>query len=170
MAMDFKEKKAQFIEQWGKISCNWGVCKGMAQLHALLLISPKPMSSTCIQKELNLSTGGICTYLHELVDWGLIYKYTDPEQPTRKDYYAAEKDMLTVFKQILKNRKRKELDPILALLDDMEDTPVKCPESEEFKKVVADIQMFSKKVDITLDTLLSTDQSWMVNTFLRLVK
>jgi len=166
--MEFVETKKAFIDRWGKISGNWGVCKGMAQIHALLLISPKALSSSCLMDQLEMSSGSVNTHLRELMDWGLVYKC--PNTMTRKEYFRAEKDMLTIFKQILENRKKRELDPIMELLNEMDHQQAKCPDSEEFIKVLSDIKSISVKIDNTLDSVLSTDKQWMVNTFFRLVK
>ena len=166
--MEFCETKKAFIDRWGKISGNWGVCKGMAQIHALLLISPKSLSSLCIMEELDMSSGSVNTKLRELMEWGLVYKC--PNITTRREYFRAEKDMLIIFKQILENRKKRELDPILELLNELDEYPAKCPDSEEFIKVLSEIKSISQKIDSTLDSVLSTDKQWMVNTFFKLVR
>ncbi len=78
--------------------------------------------------------------------------------------------MLIIFKQILENRKKRELDPILELLNELDEYPAKCPDSEEFIKVLSEIKSISQKIDSTLDSVLSTDKQWMVNTFFKLVR
>lgn len=165
---EFCETKKEFIERWGKISSNWGICKGMAQIHALLLISPKALSSTCIMEQLDMSGGGVNMHLRELMEWGLVYKC--PNNTSRKEYFWAEKDIMTVFKQIVENRKKRELEPIIELLNQVEYQEARCPDSEEFVKVVSDIKSLSVKIDHTLDSVLSTDRQWMLNTFFRLVQ
>lgn len=166
--MEFVETRKAFIDRWGKISGNWGVCKGMAQIHALLLVSPKALSSVCLMDELDMSSGSVNTHLRELMDWGLVYKC--PNTTSRREYFWAEKDMVTIFKKILENRKRRELDPIIELLNEVDQYPPKCEESEEFIKVLSDIKSISQKIDNTLEAVLSTDKQWMVNTFFKLVR
>lgn len=163
---EFVATRKEFIERWGKISSSWGVCKSMAQVHALLLISAKPMSATCIMEELDISSGGVNTHLRELVDWGLVYKCQNISG--RKDYYHAEKDLTKVFRQIIINRKKRELDPIIELLNQVEHQKASCPDSEEFVKVVSEIRTLSTQLENTLDSILNTDQQWMVNALFRL--
>lgn len=66
--------------------------------------------------------------------------------------------------------KKRELDPILELLNELDEYPAKCPDSEEFIKVLSEIKSISQKIDSTLDSVLSTDKQWMVNTFFKLVR
>lgn len=163
--MEFNERKKIFIDRWGKLSCNWGICKGMAQIHALLLISPRPLSAGCIIDELNMSSGSVNMHIRDLIDWGLVFrKQTD----SRKDFFVAEKDIVLVMHNIIEHRKRKELDPIMSLLDEMDNTSATCEDSIEFTKVLSDIKNISVKVDNMMDTILRTEKNWLVNTFLRL--
>ena len=165
---EFLSTKREFIERWGQISSSWGVCKSMAQIHALLLVSPKPLSATCIIDELNISSGGANTHLRDLVEWGLIYKCEI--KGCRKDYYIAEKDILKASKIILENRKKRELDPIVELMNQVDHQQANCPDSMEFVRIIQEIKTLSTTIENTLDSILNTDKHRMLNTLFRLVQ
>lgn len=165
--MDYSQARQKFIEKWGEMGAKWGICKTMAQIHALLLISPKELCSDEIMEVLQISRGNVCMNLKALVDWGLIYK--TEREGSRKEYYIAEKDILSIFRQIVIHRKKEELEPILELLDECSDVEGQCTHSQEFCKVIKDIKVFSTKADATLDVLMKTNPNWFMNSFIRMI-
>ena len=165
--MQFAEGKAKFIESWGALGTNWGVSRTMAQLHALLMLSPRPMCSDDIVDQLKISRGNACMNVHALMDWGLVHKVLKPGD--RKDYFEAEKDVLTMLKQIIKHRKRKELDPLIKVLDEISDVESRCKDSEEFCKMVEDLQRITKRADKTLDNILNADTNWIFQALMHAV-
>ena len=166
--MTIKEKKEKFIQSWGTIGSNWGINRTMAQIHALLLIAQKPLSANQIKEELKISVGNANMNIRALIDWGLVHKELIPGQ--RKEFFVAEKDMWEVVKRIVIQRKKKELEPILRLLNDVGDIDVNDKESEEFAKVVKDLELYSNKVDSTLDRLINADSNWFVGTFMKMIR
>ncbi|TNE54295.1 MAG: transcriptional regulator [Bacteroidetes bacterium] len=166
--MDLQEGKQKFIESWGKMASDWGINRTMAQVHALLLISPDAISADEVMEGLNISRGNVNMNLRALIDWGLVHKKLKAGE--RKEYFYAEKDMWTVVRQIIIHRKKKELEPMIRVLDDVAGVEASCPESESFCKVVKDIRMLSQRADQTLDTLVKADSSWFANIFYRMVR
>lgn len=166
--MDIQEGKQKFIESWGKMSGGWGIPPAMAQLHALLLISPEPLSADQVQEQLGISSGNASTNLRALIDWGLAYK--QPPACGRKEMYMAEKDLWKVVRQIIINRKKRELEPVLAVLDELAAVEENCPHSEHFCSVVRDIRKFTHKADQTLEVLVKADSHWLGSTFLNMVR
>lgn len=166
--MDIQEGKQKFIESWGKMGSDWGINRAMAQVHALLLIAPEPMTADQVQKDLQISTGNASMNLRALMDWGLVYKQLRAGE--RKEYYYAEKDMWKVVCQIIINRKKRELEPMLKVLDELVEVKEDCAESESFGAVIRDIRKFSHKANSTLDTLVKAESNWFMNTFLSLVR
>lgn len=112
----FKESKEAFIAQWGTLGSSWGISRTMAQVHALLMVSPEPMSTDEVMEELVISRGNAHTNLKELVGWGLLRIVT--KKGERKEFFEAEKDVWKMFTLVLKERQRREIDPALALLQD----------------------------------------------------
>ena len=117
--MKLTEAKQQFISSWGAFGTHWGINRTMAQIHALLLISPDPLTQDDIMEELNISRGNTNMNIRELINWGLVERVLLPGE--RKEYFSAEKDIWKVVKQIVKERKKRELEPMLKLLDQLEE-------------------------------------------------
>ena len=70
--MKLPEAKQQFISSWGAFGTHWGINRTMAQIHALLLISPDPLTQDDIMEELNISRGNTNMNIRELINWGLV--------------------------------------------------------------------------------------------------
>lgn len=166
--MDIREGKQKFIESWGKMAGGWGIPPAMAQVHALLLISSEPLNADQVKAELDISTGNVSMNLRALLEWELIYKQTPPGK--RKEEYYAEKDLWKVIRQIIINRKKRELEPVLLVLDELAAVEEKCPQSEHFCTVVRDIRKFTHKANQTLDTLIKADSHWLGGAFLSMVR
>lgn len=166
--MTLEEGKEQFIQVWGTLGSSWGVTRTMAQIHALLLISTEVMSAEEIMNELKISRGNANMNLRALIDWGLVHKKLKSGE--RKEYFIAEKDMGEVVKNVIIQRKKRELEPMLKVLDDLSKVDGDSEETEEFKNVIQDIKLFSHKADTILATLVDTDSQWFVNTFLKMIK
>lgn len=166
--MDIQEGKQKFIESWGKMASDWGINRTMAQVHALLLIAPEPMTADQVMNDLNISRGNANMNIRALMDWGLVHKQL--RNGERKEYFFAEKDMWVVVRQIIMNRKKRELEPMLKVLDEISTVENNCPESESFCNVVRDIRKFSNKANQTLDALVKAEASWLGNPLLSLIR
>lgn len=166
--MKLEEGKEKFIQSWGVIGSNWGINRTMAQIHALLLISPEALSAENVMEDLRISRGNANMNLRELIDWGLVYK--EHKAGERKEYFVAEKDMWDIVKKVITRRKKKELEPMLKVLNQLDNIEERSPEAEEFKKVLQDIKLFSAKADSTLDTLVKSENNWFMGTFLNMIR
>lgn len=166
--MTLEEGKEQFIQSWGTLGSSWGVTRTMAQIHALLLVSKEPLSAEDIMEALQVSRGNANMNIRALINWGLAHKKLKSGE--RKEYFVAEKDMWVVVKNIIEQRKKRELEPMLKVLEDISQVEGKDEEVEEFRKVVMDIQLFSNKADSALDSLVHSDSNWFVGTFMKLIK
>ncbi len=166
--MELQKGKERFIQSWGAFGSSWGINRTMAQVHALLLISEESLTAEEIMEALQISRGNANMNVRSLIDWGLLYKDLKPGE--RKEYFKAEKDMSLVVKQIIIHRKKKELEPMLKVLDEISSVEGVCNESKEFCKVIGDIKLFSNKADSMLDKLAKADSNWLLSTFLKMVK
>ena len=166
--MELDEGKEKFIQSWGTLGSNWGINRTMAQIHALLLISPEPLCAMEIKEQLSISMGNANMNVRSLIDWGLVYKKLKSGE--RKEFFEAEKDMWEVIKKIVIQRKKKELEPVLKILNEVSAVDNTCQESEEFNKVIGDIQLFSTKADNMLDTLIKADSHWFTRSFIKMIK
>ena len=166
--MDWQEGKEKFLQAWGALGSEWGINRTMAQIHALLMISPNSLSADSVMEDLKISRGNANINLRALMDWGLVYK--ELRAGDRKEYFIAEKDIWKVVRQIIINRKKKELDPMLKVLDEINNIDETTPEGEALAKAVRDLKLFSSKADSTLDMLVKADSNWFVGTFMKMIK
>ncbi|HMQ06139.1 MAG TPA: transcriptional regulator [Saprospiraceae bacterium] len=164
--MKFGEGKGKFIESWGKLAIDWGLNRTVGQVHALLLISCNPLCADTIMDELKISRGNTHITLRTLIDWGLAYKIHLPGE--RKEYFKAEKDLWKVMSQVVKMRKKKELDPMIEVLTELSSVKAECRESEEFSRTVNEIKAFSVKAESALNNVTNTEMGWLMNSVLRL--
>lgn len=108
--------REEFVAQWGALGTQWGINRTMAQIHALLMISPDPLCTDEVMEQLQISRGNAHSNLKELVSWGLLRVVL--RKGDRKEYFDAEKDVWQIFTTVAKQRKRKEIEPALAVLHD----------------------------------------------------
>lgn len=165
--MDIQEGKEKFIQSWGALGSNWGISRTMAQIHALLLISPQALSAEDVMEELKISRGNVNMNIRALMDWGLVYK--ELKTGERREFFVAEKDMWDVVKKIIAQRKKKELEPMLKVLEELSAVEGNDPDSENFAQVVRDIKLFSNKANATLDKLVQSDSNWFVKVFMNMI-
>ena len=168
--MKLTEAKQQFISSWGAFGTNWGINRTMAQIHALLLISPDPLTQDDIMEVLNISRGNTNMNIRELINWGLVERVLLTGE--RKEYFSAEKDIWKVVKQIVKERKKRELEPMLQLLDKLEE--VEGDKRDKHVKIFVDtvssIKKLGKQADKTLDTMIKAEESWFIGSLMKLFK
>ena len=167
--MDYKEAKDQFIEAWGSLGSSWGVNKAMAQIHALLLISPDPLSTDQIMEELQISRGNANMNIRALMDWGLCHKKIVKGE--RKDFFWTGKDIYKLAKQVVAERRKREIGPLYTLMNSVSKVDDKdSEEMKEFKTVTNDIQSFLGKTDRLLNKFENTDNMWFFETLMKFIK
>ncbi len=160
--MKLLEAKREFIQAWGSLGSSWGINKVMAQIHAVLIVAPNPMSTDDIMEALQISRGNANMSVRALIDWGIVHKQFVPGD--RKEYFVAEKNVYTLSNQIAKERKKRELEPILNLFEKLEQTEKEESEDyKEFMKVTKNLKTFSNRAGSILDTFLKTDEHWFIN-------
>src|SRR5262249_53249490 len=104
----------KFVLHWGEMGSRWGVNRTVAQIHALLFVSAQPLHAEAIAQILAVARSNVSTGLRELQAWGIVrvvHVLGD-----RRDYFEAVKDVWDMFQLILEGRKRREVDPTLAVL------------------------------------------------------
>jgi len=168
--MKLTEARQQFISSWGAFGTHWGINRTMAQIHALLLVSADPLSQDDIMEELNISRGNTNMNIRELINWGLVDRIILPGE--RKEFFQAEKDIWKVVKQIVKERKKRELDPMLKLLNQLEevDGDKRDKQVKTFVDTVSGIKKLGLQADKTLDVMIKADENWFVGGLMKLFK
>ncbi|MBK8700907.1 MAG: transcriptional regulator [Saprospiraceae bacterium] len=164
----FDEAKVRFVQSWGNVATNWGVSKTMGMVHALLLIADKPLNVDDLASELEISRSNANMTVRTLLDWNIVYKKCCCGE--RKEFYVAEKNLWKVFIRIIEQRKSKELDPIILLLNEMASVEAGCDQSTEFLKVVNELSHFSKKADNALDNIIKSESSFLMQSFIRMMR
>lgn len=170
MCMELPEAKQKFIEAWGKLGSEWGINRTMAQVHALLLLTPTELTTDEIMEALSISRGNANMTLRDLMNWGLVEKVHKAGE--RKEYFFADKDTWNIARQVAKERRKRELDPILKILDELSKVKgdTKNPEYKTFNKSVTDINKLAKNVDRTLETMLKAEESWFWGSIFKMFK
>lgn len=138
-----KQARDEFIAQWGAMGSQWGINRTMAQIHALLMISPAPLTTDEVMAELEISRGNAHTNLKELVAWGLVRGVV--KKGERRDYFEAEKDVWKVFTTISRERKKREIQPALAVLSRCAETTRDLPgaEAKAFHEQIRALEEFA---------------------------
>ncbi len=168
--MKLAEAKEKFISSWGAFGTHWGINRTMAQIHALLLVSADPLSQDDLMEQLKVSRGNANMNIRELIDWGLVDRVIIPGE--RKEYFTAEKDIWKVATQIVKERKKRELNPMMKLLDNLDDIEgdKKDKHIKQFTDTVNGIKRFGMQADKMLDVLVKADENWFVGNLMKLFK
>ena len=110
---DFPEVQA-FILHWGEMGTNWGVNRSIAQIHALLYLSDRPINAEEISDTLKLARSNVSTALKELQSYGIVRR--THVAGDRRDHFVAETDLWELLMRISAERKRREVDPTIELL------------------------------------------------------
>jgi DNA-binding transcriptional regulator GbsR (MarR family) len=167
--MELKEAKDRFIHTWGTLATQWGINRTMSQIHALLLLSPRSLNADEIMEDLQISRGNVNMNLRDLMSWGLIYKQLLPGE--RKEFFVAEKDIWKVARQIARERRRRELAPILETMEEIKKNILpNTDENKEFLKIVEDISSVVGFADNTIELVIKSEDSWLKTNFMKLFK
>ena len=168
--MEFNEAKAQFIQTWGKLGSEWGINRTMAQVHAILLISPKPLCTEDIMEELNISRGNTNMNVRDLINWDLVYKKLVPGD--RKEYFEAEKDIWEVARRIIKERKKREVEPVIKVLSQLKqiDGDNEILEIKEFTSMMDQLDRFVGKMDKSVNLLINENENKLFSLLFKLLK
>lgn len=160
----------EFVAQWGAMGNAWGINRTMAQIHALLLISPEPQSTDQIMTELRISRGNAHSNLRELVGWGLIKSVI--RKGERKEFFEAEKDVWRMFCIIARERKRREVEPALKVLQACRDNSKnwKSAEAKEFHQQIVALSDFVATADSVMDRISRSEESQVLPVALKFIK
>ena len=104
----------KFILHWGEMGTRWGVNRTVAQIHALLYLSDRPMNAADIAEVLEVARSNVSTSLKELMGWGIVRVVHTLGD--RRDHFESTSDVWEMFQIILEERKRREIDPTLKIL------------------------------------------------------
>lgn len=104
------ESRSLFVRRWGEMGIYWGISRTMAEIHALLYITSEPLCTDDLMGQLQISRGNASMNVRSLIDWGLARRVH--LRGDRKEYFTAETDVWHLFETIMRERRRRELEPI----------------------------------------------------------
>jgi DNA-binding transcriptional regulator GbsR (MarR family) len=159
--------REEFVSQWGSIGSAWGINRTMAQIHALLLTSPQPLSTDEIMAELRISRGNANVNLRDLTGWGLVRSVL--RKGERKEFFEAEKDIWKMFCIIARERKRREITPAMEVLRRCGERTkgMKTAEAREFHRQMEGLLDFLRLGERVLETVAASEQGRIMKTAAR---
>ena len=146
--MKLTQATERYILHWGEMGTRWGVNRSVAQVHALLYLSPKPIPADEIVETLSIARSNVSTSLKELQGWGLVQ--LTHILGDRRDHFESKKDLWDLLMIIVDERKRREIDPTLTMLREC------VAEAREDKEIDPEIR---KRIQTTLEFVESMT-SW----------
>lgn len=162
--------RLDFVTQWGVLGSAWGINRTMAMVHALLLTSPVPLSTDEIMDALAVSRGNANTNLRELIAWGLLRRVVRTGE--RREYFEAEKDVWKIFCTVVRERKRREVDPTLAVLRECaaQTASLRGAEAREFNALLRSLVELVELASRIMDGVAASERSKIIPAVLKLFK
>lgn len=118
-AEQLRAAQDKFVAAWGQMGSAWGISRTMAEVHALLFITGEPMCTDDIMERLAISRGNASMSLRALLDWGIAVR--SHKRGDRKEYFQGEQDVWSLFRVIVRERMKREVDPLLVSLYEIRD-------------------------------------------------
>lgn len=174
--LELNETTQKFIVHWGEMGSRWGINRTVAQIHALLYISPEPLTAEEICETLAIARSTVSTGLKELQGWGIIkviHVLGD-----RRDHFEIIGNVWEMFRVVLTERKRRELDPVLDVLretiSELEQSDDGDPAVEEKMHEMLNLfetasELYEQVQNLPTATLVKLTESDMIRKFLNLV-
>lgn len=104
----------KFVLHWGEMGSKWGVSRSVAQVHALLYLAPEPITADEIVETLGIARSNVSMSIKELLGWGIIR--VERVLGDRRDHFESLHDVWEMFRIVMDERKKREIDPTLVLL------------------------------------------------------
>ena len=146
-----------FVEHWGVMARAWGINASMGELFAMLYVTGSDWTAEELRETLQVSRGNVSMNLRELIAWGVVHKVH--RQGERREFYRAEDDVWTLFRRILGERKRRELDPTLHVLRRSVEQIPNTPEHADRRRRLVELQRFFALINTLSSRLLTLDAS-----------
>ncbi len=114
-----REAQDAFIASWGQMSGAWGISRTMAEVHALLFVTGDALNTDEVMERLQISRGNASMSLRALLEWGIVSKAH--KRGDRKEYFQAEQDVWAMFRAIVRERLKREVEPLIAQIHEIRD-------------------------------------------------
>lgn len=150
--MELTETARRFVVHWGEMGTAWGVNRTVAQIHALLFFHGRPLHAEDIATTLVVARSNVSTSLRELQNWGLIRQ--TQVLGDRRDYFETSSDVWELFRTIVRQRKEREFQPTVQMLQSLVGTPEFESESPDAQDRVRETLRFMQTLGVWTDEML----------------
>lgn len=141
-----------FVTHWGEMGTRWGINRTVAQIHALLFISGRPLNADDLVTDLGVARSNVSMSLKELAGWGLATLVHLPGD--RRDHFTTTGDVWELTRILIAERKRREFDPTLQVLAGLVATPAD-PNEAEVQRRLKELHQFMTTTANLMDQLRS---------------
>jgi len=142
----------RFILHWGEMGSRWGVNRSVAQIHALLFLTGRPMAADEIAETLAVARSNVSNSLKELQTWRLVRVARMIGE--RRDHFETSKDVWELFRLIVEGRRQREVDPTLVALRDFLTSPELEQEPKETIQRIQETLEFIETMNTWADEML----------------
>jgi DNA-binding transcriptional regulator GbsR (MarR family) len=163
-----KASHERFVAAWGDMASNWGINKTMARIHAHLMASEAALSTDEIMETLSISRGNANMNLRGLVDWGLVRRVSVGSE--RKEYFQSEKDVWHMCCRIARERKKREIEPVIETLQECLREAGDGHEAAAFRKRMKELLELVRTLDFVLGKLAQLEKNAVMPKVLMLMK
>ncbi len=161
-----EQTRNQFVRRWGEMGATWGISRTMAEIHALLFITGKPLCTDDIMEQLEVSRGNASMNLRQVVNWGLARR--THLRGDRKEYFISDMDAWEMFETITRERHRREVEPITETIVQCRNDLIKgkngltgeeAAQAEDYDRKLKDMLDFINIMNTLLNTVLAAGNS-----------
>ncbi len=150
-----REAQDAFVAAWGQMAGAWGISRTMAEAHALLFVTGQALNTDEVMERLQISRGNASMSLRALLEWGIVSKAH--KRGDRKEYFQAEQDVWAMFRAIVRERLKREVEPLIAQLHEIRDlTGVK--QKGKPDPLATDLASHNDRLDELVDFFVTVDQ------------
>lgn len=175
MPPELADARERFVGTWGQMAGAWGISRTMAEIHALLYVTGDALCTDDVMAALRISRGNASMSLRALLDWGIVSK--THRKGDRKEYFAAEQDIWAMFRAIVSQRLKREVDPMIASLHELRDlTGERAPGVQDDPAVAAhnkrleDLVEFFETIEMLAGRFVSPQGEGLQSAALRLAE
>ncbi|MBI3566386.1 MAG: helix-turn-helix domain-containing protein [Elusimicrobia bacterium] len=168
MSVALKGSQERFVRTWGEMASRWGINKTMARIHALLMASDAALSTDEIMEALSISRGNANMNLRALVDWGLVKRVDVGGE--RKEYFQSEKDVWNMCCRIARERKKREIEPVIGALEECLKEAGTGKDAAAFRRKLLDLLELVRMLDFVLGKVGQQEKNAVLPKVLTLMK
>jgi len=168
MSEGLKKAKARFVSTWGDMASQWGINKTMARIHALLMASDAALSVDDIMGALAISRGNASMNLRALMDWGLVKRVSVGSE--RREYFQSEKDVWNMCCRIARERKKREIEPVIGALEECLREAGDGKEGAPFRHQTKELLELVRTLDFVLGKVAQQEKNAVMPRVLTLLK